>query len=71
MEITTDLAVVSRARSGDAEAFRELVERHPHEPTATAECDPHPLRHPAQLPRQRGVIPVSFTHLTLPTNYSV
>src|SRR5258706_14004191 len=28
MEITTDLAVVSRARSGDADAFRQLVERH-------------------------------------------
>src|SRR5216684_1437423 len=28
MEITTDLAVVSRARSGDAEAFRQLVESH-------------------------------------------
>src|SRR3954470_3266591 len=28
MEITTDLAVVSRARAGDADAFRQLVERH-------------------------------------------
>ena len=28
MEITTDLAVVRRARSGDAEAFRQLVESH-------------------------------------------
>src|SRR5881392_4045750 len=28
MEMTTDLAVVSRARSGDADAFRQLVERH-------------------------------------------
>jgi RNA polymerase sigma-70 factor (ECF subfamily) len=28
MVITTDLAVVSRARSGDTEAFRQLVERH-------------------------------------------
>jgi len=28
MEITTDLAVVSRARSGDTDAFRQLVERH-------------------------------------------
>jgi RNA polymerase sigma-70 factor (ECF subfamily) len=28
MEIATDLAVVSRARSGDAEAFRLLVESH-------------------------------------------
>ncbi|HXH38601.1 MAG TPA: sigma-70 family RNA polymerase sigma factor [Thermoanaerobaculia bacterium] len=26
--MTTDLAVVSRARSGDADAFRQLVERH-------------------------------------------
>jgi RNA polymerase sigma factor (sigma-70 family) len=28
MEMTTDVAVVSRARSGDADAFRQLVERH-------------------------------------------
>jgi RNA polymerase sigma-70 factor (ECF subfamily) len=28
MEITTDLAVVSRARTGDADAFRLLVESH-------------------------------------------
>jgi RNA polymerase sigma-70 factor (ECF subfamily) len=28
MEMTTDVAVVSRARTGDADAFRELVERH-------------------------------------------
>jgi len=28
MEMTTDVAVVSRARSGDPEAFRQLVERH-------------------------------------------
>jgi RNA polymerase sigma-70 factor (ECF subfamily) len=28
MEMTTDLAVVSRARSGDADAFRMLVESH-------------------------------------------
>lgn len=26
--MTTDLAIVSRARTGDADAFRELVERH-------------------------------------------
>jgi RNA polymerase sigma-70 factor (ECF subfamily) len=28
MEMTTDVAVVSRARTGDADAFRELVDRH-------------------------------------------
>ena len=28
MEMITDVAVVSRARSGDADAFRQLVERH-------------------------------------------
>src|SRR5437660_4141436 len=28
MEMPTDVAVVSRARSGDADAFRQLVERH-------------------------------------------
>ncbi len=28
MEMTTDVTVVSRARSGDADAFRQLVERH-------------------------------------------
>src|SRR6476646_6870882 len=28
MEMTSDVAVVSRARSGDADAFRQLVERH-------------------------------------------